>query len=267
MRLLLSVALLATLVISAQERQAGQGVNFYSRTKEAAIGAQLAQQERQRTTPLASDTVREYVELVGHKLAAELPLSYTFEVVADVMGGPTHEPLSLPGGYIFVPASLILTARNEAEFAGMLAHAMAHCAERHGTRQATRGEIANLSNIPLIFIGGGAEPMGPVGFSSLQRRFEIEADALAVKMTASAGYDPEALVRYIARVQPGDTVRASSPMPTRESRLAAMEKAIQQLPTKIYSSADEFSRIQDEVRQVDPRHPPSLIRVPPANNR
>ena len=149
----------------------------------------------------------------------------------------------------------------------MLAHAMAHSAERHGTRQATRGEIANLSNIPLVFVGGGAEPMGPVGFFSLQRRFEIEADALAVKMTSSAGYDPEALVRYIARVQPGDIARPASPMPTRESRLAGMEKAIQQLPPKIYSSTDEFSGIQDEVRQVNPRHPPSLVRVPPANNR
>jgi len=91
---------------------------------------------------------------------------------------------------------------------------MAHCAERHGTRQATRGEIANLSNSPLIFVGGGGEPMGPVGFLSLQRRFEIEADALAVKMTASAGYDPEALVRFIARVQPSDIARPTSPMPT-----------------------------------------------------
>lgn len=273
MRIQLSIVLLATLAMGAQERQTGQGVNFHSPAKEAAIGAQLAQQERQRTTPLASDTVRDYVERVGYKLAAELPnagLSYTFDVVADAMGGSTHEPLSLPGGYVFVPASLILTAQNEAEFAGMLAHAMAHCAERHGTRQATRGEIANLSNIPLVFVGGERKQIGPVGFSSLQRRFEVEADALAIKITASAGYDPEALVRYIARVQSGDIARPSSPMPTRESRLAGMEKAIQQLPRKIYSSTDEFSSLQDEVRQVNPatlRRPPSLVSVPPADNR
>jgi beta-barrel assembly-enhancing protease len=262
----LCIVLLATLAMSAQERQTGQGVNFYGPAKEAAIGAQLAQQERQRTTPISNAAVRGYVERIGQKLAAELPnagVTYTFEVIADAVGGPTHEPLSLPGGYIFVPASLILTARNEAEFAGMLAHAMAHCAERHGTRQATRGEVANLSTIPWIFVGGDQQ-LVPIGFRSFQRRFETEADLLAVKMAASAAYDPEGLVRYIGRMQPEDAARPNSAMPARDSRIAGMEKAIQQLPPKIYTSTDEFPSIQDEVRQAmpsTPLQPPSLVRV------
>ena len=259
----LCIALLVTQVMSAQERQTGQGVNFYSPAKEAAIGAKLAQQERQRTTPISNAAVRGYVERIGQKLAAEFPnagLTYTFEVIADAVGGPTHEPLSLPGGYIFVPASLILTARNEAEFAGMLAHAMAHCAERHGSRQATRGEIANLSTIPWVFVGG-EQQLVPIGLRSFQRRFETEADLLAVKMAASAAYDPEGLVSYIGRVQPE---AVNSAMPARESRIAGMEKAIQQLPPKIYTSTGEFRSIQYEVRQAmpgTPLQPPSLVRV------
>jgi len=51
------VMLLAALAVSAQERQVGQGVNFYSRDKEASLGAQLAQEVRQRTTPLHTTTV------------------------------------------------------------------------------------------------------------------------------------------------------------------------------------------------------------------
>jgi predicted Zn-dependent protease len=207
------------------------------------------------------------VEQIGRKLAAQLPdaaISYTFTVIADDASSPTHEPLSFPGGYIFVPTRLILTAHNEAEFAGMLAHAMAHVAERHGTRQATRGEVVHMSSIPLVFplvfIGGwtgmGAGSEGhpiPISFLSFQRAYEAEADVLAIKMASGAGYDPRALVLYIGRVQPEDTKsKVSSPLPSRASRIACMEKAIQELPPKTYSSGDEFLRIQGEVDRLTP---------------
>jgi len=40
-----------------------------------------------------------------------------------------------------------------------MAHEIAHVAARHGTKQATRGEIANLATIPLIFVDGdGKKP-------------------------------------------------------------------------------------------------------------
>src|SRR5258708_2973247 len=128
----------------------------YSAEKEAAIGASLARDVRRSTTTVESAAVLEHVQRIGGKLAVQFtsPLSYTFSVIVDDRGGPTHEPLSLLGGYIFVPAKLILTAKNDAEFAGMLAHAIAHVAERHGTRQATRRPVANTASIPLIFMGG-----------------------------------------------------------------------------------------------------------------
>src|SRR5712664_238770 len=176
--LFLGALTLGALTLGAQERQVGQGVNFYSVEKEAAIGASLARDVRQNTTAIDSPAVRDYVQRIGGQLSAQLssPPSYTVSVIADDRGGPSHEPLSLPGGYIFVPAKLILTARNDAEFAGMLAHAMAHVAERHGTRQATQGQVANNASIPLIFMGGwmsmgeGDESLVPMSFRSTLRR-------------------------------------------------------------------------------------------------
>jgi predicted Zn-dependent protease len=249
-------------------------VNFYSREKEAALGAQLAEELLRRTTPLHSVVVSDFVEQIGRQLATQLPgagISYKFTAITDDVSGPTHEPLSVPGGYIFVPASLILTARNEAECAGMLAHAMAHVAARHGTRQATHSELLHTASIPLVFAGGwttmgadGQEAAVPISFLSFQRGYEAEADLLAVKMTSGAGYDPRALVSYISRTQPEDTARSKvfSPLPSRESRIAGMEKAIQELPPKTYSSGDEFQRIQREVRRLIPnqvRSAPSLL--------
>ena len=246
-----SLLFLVALTLGAQERQVGQSVNFYSVEKEAAIGASLARDVRQNTTAIESPAVRDYVQRIGGRLSEQLsnPLSYTFSLIADDRGGPTHEPLSLPGGYIFVPAKLILTARNDAEFAGMLAHAMAHVAEHHGTRQATQGQVANNASIPLIFMGGwmsmgeGDESLVPMAFRSTLRRLEVEADVLAVNMISGAGYAPEALVRYIGRTQPVDS---------RESRIAGIESAIRDVPPKDYpaGAAGELVRVQDEVRRM-----------------
>lgn len=266
MRLAVCTIFLTVLTLRAQERQVGQGVNVYSTEREAALGAQLANEVRQKTTPVASAVIRDYVEKIGRQLATPLPnprFTYTFAVIADDSGGQTHEPLSLPAGYIFVPANLILTAQNEAEFAGMLAHAMAHVAERHGTRQATRGELANVASVPLIFMSGwtglgagGNEPAVPISFLSTQRRFETEADVLAIKLTSGAGYDPKALVSYISRVQPGDAdgsqaAKVFSALPPRDLRITSMEKAIQELPPREYvPSSEEFPRIQAELRRL-----------------
>ena len=156
----LFVVLLAAAALSAQERQVGQGVNFYSREKEAVLGAQQAQELQQKTTSLDSAVVRDFVEQIGRSLAAQLPgpsISFTFAVVTNQVGGPTHEPLSVPGGYIFVPASLILAARNEAECAGMVGHAMAHVAER---QQHTAGDRA---------AGGKQPPERAIHTASLRR--------------------------------------------------------------------------------------------------
>lgn len=257
MALRASLLFLLALALGAQERQLGRSVNFYSLAKEAALGARLAEDLRKETSAVESPAVRDYVQRIGSQLAQQLsnaPFSYTFSVIAGDRGGRIHEPLSLPGGYILVPTSLILDAQDEAEFAGMLAHAMAHVAARHGTRLATQGEIANLTTIPIIYMGDAARSLIPTGFRTIQRRFETEADALALKMTSDAGYDPKALVRYIARTQAEDSREsrvAAMAEGSRESRVAVMENAIRKLPLRTYSagSADDFAQLQDEVRR------------------
>jgi predicted Zn-dependent protease len=233
--------------------QIGQGPNLYSREKEVALGASLAQQVQRTATPLDSPAALDYVQRLGAKIAAQLPeprFTYTFAVTSDDRSNALHEPLSFPGGYIFVPASLFLAAQNEAEFAGMLAHAMAHVAARHGTQTASRGEISQLATIPLIFYGGwtgyGARQTSataiPVALMRSQREYEQEADAMAVKLMSSAGYDPQALARYFSRVWPNNAADVDS----RDARIDAMDRAIRQLAPA--TSTGEFLGIQEQVR-------------------
>jgi len=256
--------ILAALTGSAQDRQTGQGVNFYSLEKESALGANLAAEILRRETPIDIVAVRDLVNSIGSRLSAQIPAApfpYTFTVIAADLNNSTHEPLALPGGHIFVSAELILAAQDEAELAGMLAHAMVHISERHYTRLATRTELADQSAIPLVFMGGwagyAARQAGgvlvPQAMLKFHRDLETQADVLAITITSGAGFDPLALVRYIGRVQaaePGTVSTVFAVLPPPEERASRMRVAIQALPQQNYTipNADEFGRIQAEVR-------------------
>jgi predicted Zn-dependent protease len=264
----LTIAL--ALPLFGQDQPAARPVNFYSLEKEAALGAHLAGEVSQRTKSLDSPAVLVYVNRLGQRLAARFPppaITFTFAVITGNSAGATHEPISLPGGYIFVPAPLFLAAQDEAEFAGMLAHAMAHVAARHYTREATRGGRITSPVVPLIFMGGwegfgmnqGQNLAIPAGFLKFQRQTELEADRLAARAMSEAGFDPAALARYIGRVQPSeDRLRTPSLslLPGRDERVAALSQAIQDLPSAVYSAGDDFQPIQDAVSRHIPAPPP-----------
>jgi predicted Zn-dependent protease len=233
----------SSLLVCAQERRA---VNFYSNEKEAVLGASLAAAVRNNTTIVESATLIQYVERIGRKLAAVLPdsgITYTFTVVEDNLGRSTNEPLALPGGHIFIPANLFLASRNEAEFAGMLAHAIAHVAARHGTRLATRAHVLNLVPLQVLYLNLGLLEGGDERLRDLQHSFEIEADRMTVAMMAGAGSEPEAFANYIARQQ-NDTEGRWSALLSRDERVVKIRSVIQQLPQ------NELLRMQDELHKL-----------------
>src|ERR1700681_693338 len=153
-------------------RNVGKGVNFYSLEKEIGIGKGLAQQVERQAKIINDPVISEYVNRVGQNLVRNSDAKVPFTI--KVIDSEEVNAFALPGVYFFVNSGLILKAENEAELAGVMAHEIAHVAARHGTRQATRGEIAQLSMIPLMIMAGGswtgygiyeaASILVPVGF-------------------------------------------------------------------------------------------------------
>jgi predicted Zn-dependent protease len=228
--------------------------------KERALGAGLASEIRKEAKPLGDAQVSAYVERVGRKLSALAPGSdFRFEVVVS----PGAEPIGLPGGFVLVPASFLLAAEDEAEFVGMLAHAMGHVSLRHGLRVV--GQLQD-GKIPLLFMGGWAgvhaatrdeQMLVPLGFLPAMRKYELEADRFAVELAGKAGYDPGALARYIRRVQPEDSGRWS-PLPPKGERLAALADTLAQGSV----GGSEFQRMRELVQgaAAPVRKAPSLRR-------
>src|SRR6202162_4250589 len=134
-------------------RDVAKGANFYSLEKEIALGKQLAQEVERQAKIIDDPIVAGYGNRVGQNIArnSDAKVPFTIKVVED----ESVNAFALPGGFFFVNTGLILSADNEAELAGVMAHEIAHVAARHGTRQATKAELGNPATIPLIFMGGG----------------------------------------------------------------------------------------------------------------
>jgi predicted Zn-dependent protease len=207
------------LTLTAQDRK-------LDLNREAVLGRQMAEEVRRSTTPAGSQAVQDYVAQVGARLTAQLPgaaFAYTFSVVLTDRTNALHEPIVLPGGYVFVPVSLLLAAEDEAEFAGMLAQAVARGPHLINGRAGT---------IPAYSSSGfgeeGLEVLMPAAALDRWRGLELQADASAVVAMSRAGFDPTALLRYIEREQPPD--RPRSLFPSRAARIAALQEAIRSLP-------------------------------------
>src|SRR6266704_1388544 len=131
-------------------RDVGKGVNFYSLEKEIALGKQLAQEVERQARIIDDPVIAEYVNRVGQNLVRNSDTKVP--VTIKVLDSEDVNAMALPGGFFFVNSGLILKAESESELAGVMAHEIAHIAARHGTRQATRGQLVNIASIPLIFM-------------------------------------------------------------------------------------------------------------------
>ncbi|HLK48358.1 MAG TPA: M48 family metalloprotease, partial [Bryobacteraceae bacterium] len=107
-------------------RDVGKGINFYSLEKEIALGRQLAQEVARQAKLNTDPIITEYVNRVGQNLVrnSDAKVPFTFQVVE----AEDLNAFALPGGYVFVNTGLIVMAEEEDEFAGAVAHEIAHVA-------------------------------------------------------------------------------------------------------------------------------------------
>jgi predicted Zn-dependent protease len=275
-------------------REVGKGINLYSLEKEIALGKQLAQ-EVERFAKLVDDAIpAEYINRLAQNLARNSDLK--IPVTAKLIDSVEVNAFSLPGGFVFVNTGLVSKAETEAELASALAHEIAHVAARHGTRQASRGQIVNWASLPLIFMGGwpgyavrqGASLALPLTFLKFSRGFEQEADLLGLQYLYKAGYDPTAFVDFFERMEaletkkPGTVSELFHSHPDMSSRIKYTQKNVQDLlqqqPQYVVTTS-EFRELNQYMAQIlnlrknqSPSTGPTLRRPPkrptePVENR
>ena len=248
-------------------RKVGKGPNFYSLEKEIALGKQLAQ-EVERSSKLIDDpVVTEYVNRVGQNLVRNSDARVPFTI--KVIDSDEVNAFALPGGFFYVNSGLILRAQEESELAGVMAHEISHVTARHGTKNATKGQIAQLATIPLLLLGpAGLAGYGlyeglnvalPLTFLKFSRDAEREADFLGLQYMYKAGYDPNAYITFFERIQadekrrPGTIPKVFSTHPPTPERIENAQKEIARiLPsrTEYIVTTSEFDNVKERLRNL-----------------
>src|ERR1039458_4146094 len=248
----------------------GRGLgNWYSLETEVRMGKQYAMQVESSVKLVQDPVVTEYVNRIGQNLVRNSDAQVPFTI--KVIDSDEVNAFALPGGFFYVNTGLILAADEEAELAGVMAHEISHVCARHGTRQMTRAQWANIGTIPLIFIGGGigygiyeAAGLGlPLTFMKFQRNFEAEADYLGLQYMYKTGYDPQAFISFFEKIQakekkkPGTIAKAFASHPQTPDRIAASQKEIATIlpaSTQYIVTTSEFDDVKSRLAIIENRH-------------
>jgi predicted Zn-dependent protease len=246
-------------------RDVGKGVNFYSLEKEIALGKRLAQEIERQAKFVDAPIPAEYVNRLAQNLTRNSDIR--IPVTAKLIDSGEVNAFALPGGFLFVNSGLVLKADTEAELASAMAHEIAHVAARHGTRQASRGQIVNIASLPLIFLGGwagyavrqGAGLAVPMAFLKFSRTFEQEADLLGLQYLYKSGYDPTAFVDFFERMEamekrkPGTVSQLFRSHPNMVTRIKFTQKNVQELlaaQRQYVVSTSEFQQVTQQLAEM-----------------
>lgn len=143
-----------------------------------------------------------YLDSVGQRLAAhtELPdLGYKF----TILDSPVANAFAAPGGYVYVTRGLMALPVNEAQLAGVLGHELAHINARHTAQRVTLS-VAQVELCKRLHCDPNGALLKRFGLRNevlhlrrFSREQEFEADKLAVRYLARAGYPPDAMVSLL----------------------------------------------------------------------
>ncbi len=204
------------------------------------LGQQVAAEIDSTQKKLADAAIQLYINqvaapLVQRALKDRPGVEYRFTVLDD----PRQiNAFAAPGGFLYVYSGLLIAAEDEAELAGVLAHEIGHIVGRHSANQlAAQFGIQLLSAIALgeeasqgaTIITQIAAQLGSARFS---RDDEREADKYGVKYTIDAGYDPEGLLSFFAKLKKleggkrSDVDKLLSSHPATEERIRDIEARI-----------------------------------------
>jgi predicted Zn-dependent protease len=269
------------LALAALPLAAGQAQNLpdlgersqadLSPQQEKRIGEAIMREIRRDPDYLDDPEIAAYVQATGRKLvgaSGETRQEFEFFVVRD----RTVNAFALPGGFVGVHTGLLLTAQDESEFAGVLAHEIAHVLQRHSARQL---EAANqLTPIALLGLGlavlaARASPQAAqaaviasqaaptaamLGYS---RDFEREADRVGFQILQGSGYDVNGMASFFERLQKSTRLYDNNAPtylrthPVTSERIGDMQSRVKDAPYRQRPDSIDFQLVRAKLRAND----------------
>ena len=123
--------------------------------------------------------------------------NFVFQLLADTR---SINAFALPGGQVFVTASLYTRLRTDGQLAGVLGHEVGHVLSRHGAQRMAKQKLAQGLAGAAGVAGGDmqtarmVQAIGQMVNMKYGREDELESDVWGVRLMAAAGYDPRSML-------------------------------------------------------------------------
>jgi predicted Zn-dependent protease len=241
--------------------------------QERKIGEQVMREIRRDPDYIDDPEISAYVQSVGQRLVAvshDARQEFSFFVVRDRM----INAFALPGGFVGVHSGLIVNAQSESEFAGVMAHEIAHVLQRHLARQLqAQNQLSPLSLIglglamltarsnPALAQGAAiASQAAPVAaYLNFSREFEREADRVGFQILQDGGYEAAGMSSFFTRLQQNTRLYDNNAPaylrthPLTVERIADMQNRAQDARYKQRPDSIEFQLVRAKLRAGDGR--------------
>lgn len=238
-----------------------------STQSEYELGRELFRSIR-RETPLLNDPlIEEYITSLTYKLAVHSELTdHRLDFV--LIDSEALNAFAAPGGVVGVNAGLFLHARNEGQFASVIAHELAHISQRHYARnveQARNSTIPSiaglLASLAIMAAAGGEAGQAALMTSQaishdnrlrFSRSHEQEADRIGIRNLYNAGFDPfdmSGMFEQMLRMSSGSQRMPEflSTHPLDENRVADSKNRANSLPEVVYIPNPEYALMRERV--------------------
>lgn len=244
--------------------------SILSRKEEEDYARTLLMQMRAFDVLVEDPQISAFFSDMGYRLVAyseRADKAFTFVVLNE----NTVNAFAAPGGVIALFSGMILTAEDENEIAGVLAHEIAHITQLHlyrtleKTRAMTIPIALAMLGLVLAAGGGGEAIQGALmsGTAALQqaqinftRQHEAEADRIGIRTLAQAGYDPEGMVSFFEKMDRVTRASGEGPPeylrthPVNVSRIAEAADRAERMRTPERGGQLDFFLMQSRLRAL-----------------
>ncbi|AVZ85416.1 M48 family metalloprotease [Acinetobacter sp. WCHA45] len=188
----------------------GSGVGLLDQQKEKLIGEKVYREVHRQMPTVQDAWLEDQFLQVFSGILSQTQLGQPIGLV--VIKDPQINAFAVPGGLFALNTGLITSAKNLDEIAGVMAHEIAHVAQRHYSRSQEAFKGQGLLALAGILVGAAiaSKADGDVGSAvmlgtqaalmdkqlSYSRNQEREADRIGMQFMYSAGYNPQSMADY-----------------------------------------------------------------------
>jgi predicted Zn-dependent protease len=194
----------------AEVPEIGSGIGLLDQQKEKFIGEKVYREVHRQMPTLQDAWLEDQFLQVFAGILSQTQLGQPIGLV--IIKDPQINAFAVPGGLFALNTGLITSAKNIDEIAGVMAHEIAHVAQRHYSRSQEAFKGQGLLALAGIIVGaaiasqadgnaGAAVMMGTQAALmdkqlSYSRNQEREADRIGMQFMYAAGYNPQSMADY-----------------------------------------------------------------------